>query len=202
MVLRLKTWESRSLPGLPNSDPKHASNSNAHSPKGAHKTARLLCFKTRSTRENTRTKNNAGWSSPVARQAHNLKVVSSNLAPATNKTGPLRGACFVGRWGRVFELTVRTKPRSARRSVNGEAGKSGPRNHRHIIRETTTPGARDGPGVLPYDACAADREGPRQTAEEVDVARANACGAAAPILNAVSPIKRRGGFHISWVASP
>jgi hypothetical protein len=25
----------------------------------------------------------AGWSSPVARQAHNLKVVSSNLAPAT-----------------------------------------------------------------------------------------------------------------------
>jgi hypothetical protein len=27
----------------------------------------------------------AGWSSPVARQAHNLKVVSSNLAPATNK---------------------------------------------------------------------------------------------------------------------
>jgi hypothetical protein len=26
---------------------------------------------------------NAGWSSPVARQAHNLKVVSSNLAPAT-----------------------------------------------------------------------------------------------------------------------
>jgi hypothetical protein len=28
----------------------------------------------------------AGWSSPVARQAHNLKVVSSNLAPATKKS--------------------------------------------------------------------------------------------------------------------
>ena len=27
--------------------------------------------------------NNAGWSSPVAREAHNLEVVSSNLAPAT-----------------------------------------------------------------------------------------------------------------------
>ena len=26
----------------------------------------------------------AGWSSPVARRAHNPKVVSSNLAPATN----------------------------------------------------------------------------------------------------------------------
>nr|ADI17650.1 hypothetical protein [uncultured alpha proteobacterium HF0130_20P23] len=27
---------------------------------------------------------NAGWSSPVARQAHNLKVAGSNPAPATN----------------------------------------------------------------------------------------------------------------------
>lgn len=26
----------------------------------------------------------AGWSSPVARQAHNLKVVGSNPTPATN----------------------------------------------------------------------------------------------------------------------
>ena len=26
----------------------------------------------------------AGWSSPVARQAHNLKVASSNLAPASS----------------------------------------------------------------------------------------------------------------------
>ena len=30
----------------------------------------------------------AGWSSPVARQAHNLKVAGSNPAPATNKTLP------------------------------------------------------------------------------------------------------------------
>src|SRR5713101_1103191 len=30
---------------------------------------------------------NAGWSSLVARQAHNLKVASSNLAPATNFSG-------------------------------------------------------------------------------------------------------------------
>ena len=29
---------------------------------------------------------NAGWSSPVARQAHNLKVVGSNPTPATNAT--------------------------------------------------------------------------------------------------------------------
>ena len=29
----------------------------------------------------------AGWSSPVARQAHNLKVVGSNPAPATTRKG-------------------------------------------------------------------------------------------------------------------
>ena len=28
-------------------------------------------------------KNTAGWSSPVAREAHNLEVVGSNPAPAT-----------------------------------------------------------------------------------------------------------------------
>ena len=39
----------------------------------------------------------AGWSSPVARQAHNLKVVGSNPTPATNKTGPPRAGFFVGR---------------------------------------------------------------------------------------------------------
>ena len=32
----------------------------------------------------------AGWSSPVARQAHNLKVVSSNLAPATKENQGFR----------------------------------------------------------------------------------------------------------------
>src|SRR5690242_8865986 len=30
----------------------------------------------------------AGWSSPVARQAHNLKVLGSNPSPATKKTPP------------------------------------------------------------------------------------------------------------------
>ncbi len=30
-----------------------------------------------------RAEHDAGWSSPVARQAHNLKVVGSNPAPAT-----------------------------------------------------------------------------------------------------------------------
>jgi hypothetical protein len=58
MVLGLKTWESRSLPGLPST----ASSPNQSIP--------------------------AGWSSPVARQAHNLKAAGSNPAPAT-KIKPL-----------------------------------------------------------------------------------------------------------------
>ena len=36
--------------------------------------------------------NVAGWSSPVARQAHNLKVVGSNPTPATNKIARFRRA--------------------------------------------------------------------------------------------------------------
>jgi hypothetical protein len=35
----------------------------------------------------------AGWSSPVARQAHNLKVVGSNPTPATNLFNGL-GSCL------------------------------------------------------------------------------------------------------------
>ena len=57
MVLCLKTRESRSPPGLPN-HPQH----NKSPP------SETL---------------GAGWSSPVARQAHNLKVTGSNPVPAT-----------------------------------------------------------------------------------------------------------------------
>ena len=56
MVLRLKAWESRSLPGFLSTK-----------------------IKTHFIIINY----SAGWSSPVARQAHNLKVAGSNPAPAT-----------------------------------------------------------------------------------------------------------------------
>ena len=52
MVLHLKVWESKTLPGL--------------------LASQII------------NKHDAGWSSPVARQAHNLKVVGSNPTPATN----------------------------------------------------------------------------------------------------------------------
>ena len=48
----------------------------------------VLCLKARESRSLPGLKNtaaiNAGWSSLVARQAHNLKVAGSNPAPATN----------------------------------------------------------------------------------------------------------------------
>ena len=70
MVLRLKTWESRSPPDL---------------------------------KRDASLKNDtigAGWSSPVARQAHNLKVTGSNPVPATktstNKTHRQSNSPFEG----------------------------------------------------------------------------------------------------------
>ena len=70
MVLRLKTWESRSPPNLTRNTP-----------------VSLRTLQGSLGRRNNipppKPKTNAGWSSPVARQAHNLKVVGSNPTPAT-----------------------------------------------------------------------------------------------------------------------
>ena len=97
MVLCLKTWESRSSPGLQRTDdntkkrflstiprrPKRRSprieqpKSPAHpsaGPKPAPSAPRQAPFAQNPA---------AGWSSPVARQAHNLKAAGSNPAPAT-----------------------------------------------------------------------------------------------------------------------
>src|ERR1700755_424152 len=71
MVLCLKARESRSLPSLPN----------AKEPLPDRHSRQAHGF-------------DAGWSSPVARQAHNLKVVGSNPAPATNLRNPALKAGF------------------------------------------------------------------------------------------------------------
>ena len=62
MVLLPKQWKSRSSPGF------------AGGAQGTH--SHFL--------PDGETGFDAGWSSPVARQAHNLKVVGSNPTPATN----------------------------------------------------------------------------------------------------------------------
>ena len=73
MVLCLKTWESRSSPGLQNAkSPSHVKSSKKGMQRGQYRPNRIPFAVL-----------GAGWSSPVARQAHNLKVISSNLVPAT-----------------------------------------------------------------------------------------------------------------------
>ena len=54
----------------------------------------------------------AGWSSPVARQAHNLKVVGSNPAPATN----LKNNALAEMRGRSFLCSTGSTPFEMRRA--------------------------------------------------------------------------------------
>ncbi len=67
MVLLLKQWKSRSSPGI---------EAGAHKP--IHNVPTPFVHYTDAH-------GGAGWSSPVARQAHNLKVTGSNPVPATNQ---------------------------------------------------------------------------------------------------------------------
>ena len=120
MVLRLKTRESRSLPGLLNATQNIFSN---------HKTNRKNTF------QPTTLPVNAGWSSPVARQAHNLKAAGSNPAPATKyttiiKTPWLKAAGFWRFW--CFAL-----PR-----VRGGGGRRRRTSHYFIFRVSFGAGPR------------------------------------------------------------
>jgi len=67
-----------------------------NSPEDLEKPTSFQNRQKRRPRPNWGSTNNAGWSSPVARQAHNLKAAGSNPAPATNNqnnvesNGPLK----------------------------------------------------------------------------------------------------------------
>jgi len=83
MVLCLKTRESRSPPGLPSA--RRVTPRTAH--RGAPPIPSIDPIRPPRSRRPGRTHTpSAGWSSPVARQAHNLKVAGSNPAPATKHT--------------------------------------------------------------------------------------------------------------------
>ena len=71
---RFSAWKSRSPPGPQN--PEHPTSAQSHRPQGNRPKGTL-------PRGKPKTPTAAGWSSPVARQAHNLKVAGSNPAPAT-----------------------------------------------------------------------------------------------------------------------
>ena len=100
MVLRLKTWESRSPPDQYLTS---LSSPMTHPPNklgGARFGPQITNPKSPNTHD-------AGWSSPVARQAHNLKVVGSNPTPATNKIndlGPKLGLFHVARFARKCNM--------------------------------------------------------------------------------------------------
>jgi hypothetical protein len=111
MVLTLKRWKSRSSPGIeagghikthslvrdPTCKRRRPSFNKGPTPPFARPT-------------HGRAAGDAGWSSPVARQAHNLKVVGSNPTPATNVTkhplseGP--GALLV--WANSISVKLHT----------------------------------------------------------------------------------------------
>ena len=88
MILHPKMRESRSPPGLPShaGSPAPGRCPRAGPPAGrAHAPVALggsRAVDFRAVRSDRPTL--AGWSSPVARQAHNLKVTGSNPVPATN----------------------------------------------------------------------------------------------------------------------
>src|SRR5687768_7552645 len=82
MVLLPKQWKSRSSPGFEASAEQENPFTISFKAAAGESERRLCCF-------------GAGWSSPVARQAHNLKVAGSNPAPATNKKAPLLRGFFV-----------------------------------------------------------------------------------------------------------
>ena len=119
MVLRLKAWESRSLPGPQSpviqtcrhifplrrfwSRLRPAARiflADLSGPRGR------ICISGVSLLNVDNA--DAGWSSPVARQAHNLKVVGSNPTPAPNKTlrrSRAEGSCLqnIKRTGEMLE---------------------------------------------------------------------------------------------------
>src|SRR5271168_1497815 len=91
MVLRPKTRESRSPPGLQDGSQQN------HYPLKSHSSSQMPGIRHQASDEQAAQSppllrylipgicplTPAGWSSPVARQAHNLKVVGSNPTPAT-----------------------------------------------------------------------------------------------------------------------
>ena len=93
MVLCLKAWESRSPPGPQRScfhihstrpEPRTPTSPGPYRPRpsGRYDTTAIRSAAT-SIQRSPIHGTDAGWSSPVARQAHNLKAAGSNPAPAT-----------------------------------------------------------------------------------------------------------------------
>ena len=146
MVLCLKTRESRSPPGLQKTI-KHLHIDNLDQ-RPKRPLFALLDAHPRKAKTN-----NAGWSSPVARQAHNLKVTGSNPVPATISTCDAKAAPSPGRlfafpppnrafWPVGADAMVRMPARSPRTSMSRRPSAFGVRmmasiNELDPVRRTT-----------------------------------------------------------------
>ena len=93
MVLLLKQWKSRSSPGFETGASKNPF-AMLKMPLSRLSRSGVFVFAYRLSDVG------AGWSSPVARQAHNLKVAGSNPAPATNQTAAFGRlfSCLIVQW--------------------------------------------------------------------------------------------------------
>jgi hypothetical protein len=131
MVLRLKTWESRSPPNLIRNatlSPKRSQSKPA--PQMPHKTPgtpnRRIRPVPKSPKRDTPGTPVAGWSSPVARQAHNLKVTGSNPVPATKISNQNNRLAATLGWPFALLFWLWKHCGSIRREVGGcGAGASG-----------------------------------------------------------------------------
>src|SRR3954447_5431970 len=100
MVLRPKARESGSPPG-----PTGAPDTARQGPRGRRQATVTEARRHDHTRRTDATRepqagergDAAGWSSPVARQAHNLKVAGSNPAPATTRLSQAPCPQFISR---------------------------------------------------------------------------------------------------------
>ena len=102
MVLTLKRWKSRASPGITADGHgiKTHSHVRASRPALEGPVTALFAFSGLAFHSPGPTWDNtsvAGWSSPVARQAHNLKVAGSNPAPATKLPASMREQASLGR---------------------------------------------------------------------------------------------------------
>ena len=104
MVLLLKQWKSRSSPGFAGGADKRPIRS-VENAADEPISRRRFCFERESVPDV-----GAGWSSPVARQAHNLKVAGSNPAPATNKTARSHAGFFVASAKAGAGLSIIVRP--------------------------------------------------------------------------------------------
>ena len=120
MVLCLKTRESRSPPDPHNANPAFP----RHDHRSGPRTRRPLT-RARAPDQPHRLAGHpqtlgAGWSSPVARQAHNLKVTGSNPVPATRTS-----TCTIPASVVALGLKTRRRRRDAL-DVSGDAGRARP----------------------------------------------------------------------------